>query len=141
MHRASLEPAVLEHVNSFLKALKSPLRGLTSTFTHISGELAILERLYYKGKNQHRSALFWQRVAETRKYGQRLQAMDVLALLENLRASFYGEREFVNAKVFKGAWSHYPDAPYLRNVLKSLKTSTLLLEKVRRVHVEDWSGR
>ena len=32
----------------------------------------MLERLYYKGKNQHRTALFWQRVAEMRKFGERV---------------------------------------------------------------------
>jgi hypothetical protein len=53
-------------------------------------ELKILERLYYKGKNQHRAALFWKRVAEIRRCGQRLDKVGVLDIVERLRCSFFG---------------------------------------------------
>ena len=51
----------------------------------------MLERLYYKGKNQPRPALFWQRVAEMRKFVERVDEMHMDDVVESLRLSFWGE--------------------------------------------------
>jgi hypothetical protein len=56
-----------------------------------ANEAQVLERLYYKGKNQHRGALFWRRVGETRRYSARLGGIHIDDVVEILRYSFFGE--------------------------------------------------
>jgi hypothetical protein len=73
-----------------LKELKSCSRRLQTTFSAYHDELQILERLFYKGKNQHRSALFWKRAAEMKRYGERLDALGFPDMFALLRSSFFG---------------------------------------------------
>ena len=57
--------------------------------------MRVLERLYYKGVNQHRNALFWRKVKEVRRLGKRVLEVRLGGLLDDLRYSFYcvGEDE------------------------------------------------
>lgn len=89
--RNSLGPSSHAAVDSALKDLKSCSRRLQCAVSTFQTELHVLERLYYKGKNQHRSSLFWKRVVEVRRYGQRLSEMNISNVLEHLRTSFFGE--------------------------------------------------
>lgn len=89
--RTGLGSRAQESVDSFLKALKLHTRRLSSILDIHAAELALLERLYYKGKNQHGASLLWARVREMRRYAQRLRDLDLLAATVNLRGSFYGE--------------------------------------------------
>ena len=61
--------------------------------------MRVLERLYYKGVNQHRSALFWRKVKEVRRLGKRVLEVGLGGLLDDSRYSFYcvgdGERKYV----------------------------------------------
>ncbi|KAF9231057.1 hypothetical protein BU15DRAFT_16727, partial [Melanogaster broomeanus] len=50
------------------------LKAAVSSFTD---ELRILERLYYKSKNQHRMALFFKCVPRSGCYGKRLVGLDL----------------------------------------------------------------
>jgi hypothetical protein len=78
--------------------------------TKQSEELQILERLYYKGKNQHRAALFWKRVSEVRRYARRLDGVGLPDVVERLHRSFFGDdathrytREFIiNERLSEG---------------------------------------
>ncbi|KAI0064624.1 hypothetical protein BV25DRAFT_1800468 [Artomyces pyxidatus] len=136
--RSVLDPAAHESVDAFLKNLKTHIRKLNAVFSKHEAEIALLERLYYKGKNQHRAALFWQRVSEARRYGHRLQELRIPALIESLRGSFYGEQvASIGTKALKGAWSHFPSASQIAFVLSQLRTCSLLLEQVRAANLED----
>jgi hypothetical protein len=88
--RTGLGQSAQNAVDVFLKALKAHVRQLNVLLELHALELAVLERLYYKGKNQHGASLHWKRACEARRYGKRLQDADVGSAVQNLRASFYG---------------------------------------------------
>ena len=89
--RATVEAAYTPTIDAVLKQLKSATRRLQAALASHRTELQVLERLYYKGKNQHRTALFWQRVAEMRKYGERVDEMHIDDVVESLRLAFWGD--------------------------------------------------
>ena len=88
--RASVNPSSYVAIDTLLKTLKTCSRRMQTAFSTFHDELQILERLYYKGKNQHRSALFWKRAAEIKRYGERLDGMGLPDVLALLRCSFFG---------------------------------------------------
>ncbi|EGO18610.1 hypothetical protein SERLADRAFT_443945 [Serpula lacrymans var. lacrymans S7.9] len=87
--RNSIDPISYPLVDASLKDLKTCSRRLQTVSAIVGDELKILERLYYKGKNQHRSALFWKRVVEIRRYGRRLSEASLWETLELFRCSFF----------------------------------------------------
>ena len=89
--RSALEASNHPAIDTVLKQLKTCSRRLQAALASHRTELQILERLYYKGKNQHRTALFWQRVAEMRKLGERLDEMHMDDVVESMRLSFWGD--------------------------------------------------
>lgn len=91
LSRQSLDPSLCSYVDSGLKDLKLCSRHTQTVLTAYDDEIQILERLYYKGKNQHRSALFWKRITEIRRYGNRLKDMNVGNIISALHHSFFGE--------------------------------------------------
>ncbi|TFY67297.1 hypothetical protein EVG20_g3993 [Dentipellis fragilis] len=127
--RATLDLPCQEAVDVFLKEIKTPIRRTKLVLSALTGESGVLERLYYKGKNQHGASLFWQRLSEMRRYSRRLQDMDLLALLEAVRASFYSPEPTTSSKRLKGAWTHYPASPYFTFVLGQLRVAILLTKK------------
>jgi len=90
--RSSLDASHHRSINAVLKDLQTCSRRLHAALSTHRDELQILERLYYKGKNQHRSALFWKRVVEVRRYGHRLAEMAMPVVLDRLRSAFFGEK-------------------------------------------------
>ncbi len=88
--RASLLLDLHPVVNGALKELKSAHRRLQAACAEFGRELQILNKLYYKGYNQHRLALFWKRTAEIRKYGRRVDDADIVSIADVLRSSFFG---------------------------------------------------
>ncbi|KAF9510785.1 hypothetical protein BS47DRAFT_1250738, partial [Hydnum rufescens UP504] len=75
-------------IDSFLKVLRGAARSLIPLCASFVDETRILHRLYYKSKNQHRSALFWRKVVELRRIAFRIVHLDVGRCVEGLRASF-----------------------------------------------------
>ncbi|TFK54928.1 hypothetical protein OE88DRAFT_1805340, partial [Heliocybe sulcata] len=129
--RSSLDFQAYPAVDAALKDLKGHARKLQSLVVAQGEEMQLLERLYYKGKNQHRSALFWSRLEEVRKYGKRLQELEPFNLMELLRCSFFGAAVVENPKSMKGPWTHYPDGRCILFVMERLSSCSLLLEKTR----------
>lgn len=72
-----------------LKDLRSCAQRLAPLLSALEDEMRILERLYYKGRNQHRSALFWRKVEEMRRYGKRILELQSFEQVDSLRYSFY----------------------------------------------------
>ena len=91
LSRALLDEASQKKVDIFLKDFKSRARNLNTLLELYTVELAVLERLYYKGNNQHNASLFWKRVSEMRRYGKRFQDMEIGVTVQTLRGLFYGE--------------------------------------------------
>jgi hypothetical protein len=89
--KASLDPTLHPNIDAALKDLKTCARSLQPILSMLSDELQILHRVYYKGKNQHRPALFWRRVSEIRRYGERVEELCLSTLVDSLRYSFFDQ--------------------------------------------------
>ncbi|KAH9951346.1 hypothetical protein B0H21DRAFT_278183 [Amylocystis lapponica] len=129
--RAAADSAARPQLDAVLKQLKSCTRRLRAALESHRTELRVLERLYYKGKNQHRTALFWRRVVEMRRYGGRLEGMNVHTLVEDLRLAFWGDPSMRSSKALKGPWTHTPDTASLLFVLRRCSECKTLVSKTR----------
>ncbi|TRM58636.1 hypothetical protein BD626DRAFT_510895 [Schizophyllum amplum] len=116
-------------VDAALRDLKKYSRRLHVTYDAFSEELQVLERVFYKGKNQHRSALFWRRVADVRKFSQRIAQYEPPTLLDAFRCSFFGADLQPNSKAMKGAWSYVPDDKTKTYLLGRLSAGVALLNE------------
>lgn len=77
-------------VDAGLKSLKLLSRRLHTLLDTHATELQILQRLYYKNKNQHRGSLFWRNVVEIRRYSERFEQHKPHILIDDFRCAFYG---------------------------------------------------
>ncbi|KAJ7046738.1 hypothetical protein C8F04DRAFT_1226969 [Mycena alexandri] len=128
--KTALDATVHPDIDAALKQLKLCARNLQPVLATFSDELHILHRLYYKGKNEHRSALFWRRVAEMRRYGDRVEERALSSLVDSLRYSFFAEDLQQTSKLLKGSWTHYPDPSSVSFVLERLAASLTLVKKM-----------
>ncbi|KAI6106424.1 hypothetical protein EDD16DRAFT_1487557 [Pisolithus croceorrhizus] len=130
--RSSVSIHLQKDVDVLLKELKPCMRHLRATLGSYTDELRTLERLYYKNANQHRTALFFKRILETRRYGQRLVALNISEHVDCLYASFFGLTTTlgVNQKPFKGTWTHVPTGTDMSFVLERISVACKLLDKV-----------
>lgn len=87
--KALLENSACSEIDGALKTLKVLNRSVLATLGLWQDEARVLERLYYKGKNQHRSAIFWQKTAEMRRFAMRIQGADTPGVIEGIRLSFF----------------------------------------------------
>lgn len=89
--RTSLDHTKHASVDTVLKDLKLCARCLQTSLKAQLNEARILERLYYKGKNQHRGALFWRRVVEMRRFCNRVDDMHIDVVVDDFHYSFFDE--------------------------------------------------
>ncbi|OCB84099.1 hypothetical protein A7U60_g8771 [Sanghuangporus baumii] len=87
--RNDIDASLCPKIDACLKAARQCAQQVAPFESCLQDEMRILERLYYKGVNQHRSALFWRRVKEVRRLGRRVLEVRLLGLLDDLRYSFY----------------------------------------------------
>ena len=88
--RLSMNASQCSLVDTVLKNFKLLSRQLhTLIITHAT-ELQILQRLYYKNKNQHRGSLFWRKVVEIRRYSEKFEQHKLQILIDDFRCTFYG---------------------------------------------------
>ncbi|KAI0093615.1 hypothetical protein BDY19DRAFT_882013 [Irpex rosettiformis] len=118
--RDSLPPSDHATVDTVLKELKQSTRRLQDALELHHVELQVLEKLYYKGNNQHRTALFWRRVLDIRRFARRLEGADLYGLMDGVRVSFWGDETQRNPRILKGSWTCYPDAKTVQTVLRRL---------------------
>ncbi|KAF5315961.1 hypothetical protein D9611_004658 [Ephemerocybe angulata] len=127
--RKGLDHSIYSSIDSFLKPLKGTSRRLQVVSTVLANETQLLQRIFYKGKNQHRSALFWRRAAEIRRYSERLRDIDLADFVFRLRCSFFGEDALRNLNVLKGAWTLCPDVESLTRAQERCTEAQALLAK------------
>ncbi|KAF8610087.1 hypothetical protein BDV93DRAFT_549938 [Ceratobasidium sp. AG-I] len=113
-------------VGHLLKSLKSGHKNVRSSQNQLFAEMHILERVYYKGKNQHGLALFWRSVVSVRRMASRIHETNIPGLLEVL-ASLFHEESFGAPKVFSGAWTRIPSFENVGKILQRLLDISLLL--------------
>ncbi|KIJ69422.1 hypothetical protein HYDPIDRAFT_24260 [Hydnomerulius pinastri MD-312] len=129
--RSSFESDRHRDVDALLKDLKACSRRLRVAMSSFTDELRVLERLYYKSKNQHRMALFFKRVPEIRRYGQRLVELDLPERVDLLRASFVGLNSTKDQKALRSTWNHVPESPYVSFMMERLTSCSTLVCKMR----------
>ncbi|KAI0695910.1 hypothetical protein BC835DRAFT_1344488 [Cytidiella melzeri] len=129
--RSGLNSSYHPVVDSVLKDLKQCTRRLQPALASQHVELQVLEKLYYKGNNQHRTALFWRRVCDIRRFGRRLEGVRLHALVDRVRLSFWGNDVQSNSKSLKGPWLYYPDGRTVEAALRRLVDCHIL---VKRMH-------
>lgn len=88
--RSAIERLHYTSIDMSLKDLRQASRRVTAFSTPYQNELRLLERIYYKGKNQHRSALFWRKASEILRLSKRIHEVNFLGFVEELRYAFYG---------------------------------------------------
>ena len=88
--RSQVDKDIHPAVDIALRDLKKFSRRLHATFDAFSEELQVLDRVFYKGKNQHRSALFFRRVTDIRKFSQRIAEYNAPQIVDSCRCSFFG---------------------------------------------------
>ena len=140
--RALLDKSGHTAIDSVLKGLKKSSRSLQVVLAAWSTDSQILDRVYYKGKNQHRGALFWRRVVELRRICGRLRRINPDQKLNIFRASFFGSdvpRKYAYFNhgswecaqpSFSGPWSCFPDAKVTQIFITDIVTCSKLVEKV-----------
>ncbi|KAG1756828.1 uncharacterized protein EDB91DRAFT_1241873 [Suillus paluster] len=132
--RASLENSSHSTVDGILKDLKAYARRLQAALATYQDEMQVLERLYYRSKNQHRVALFFKRVSEIRRYGWRLLEANMPEDVHLLRASFYGASVIQSEKLMRGPWNHVPSRSCTSFITERFKEySVLILKTSERV--------
>lgn len=92
--KALLDTCTCTHIDLALKSLKLIARRLSTTLITFEEESRLLDRLYYKGKNQHRISLFWRHVQEMRRYCSRLNGLDLSVAVAQIRHSFYNSMDY-----------------------------------------------
>jgi hypothetical protein len=120
--RTSLEsPALHDHA---LKQLLASARRLAKA--EVWSEAALLERLHYKNKNQHRRALYFTRFKELRRLLGKLKALRTGDVLNALAASMRPP----GAKRGDWIWDRTPHQDYIARFIALLRHSTALITKV-----------
>ncbi|KAF9451071.1 hypothetical protein P691DRAFT_724893 [Macrolepiota fuliginosa MF-IS2] len=94
VQKDSLDPSICAHVDLALKRLKLVTRRLSTTLTALEDESRLLDRLFYKGKNQHRTSLFWRHVQEMRRLCSRFNGLDLSKSVTQIRHSFYNSTDY-----------------------------------------------
>ncbi|KAF9932988.1 hypothetical protein FBU30_006812 [Linnemannia zychae] len=61
--------------------------------TEFWDEIAILDRMYYKNKSQHRQAGYFQRLGECRRIVARIKELNIANLMDELVQKFYSGRK------------------------------------------------
>lgn len=91
LSRNSFNTSLHPRIDATLKDLKLSSRKFSAAHSAHANEFRVLERLYYKSKNQHRLALFWRNVSEMRRYCKHLYGMSLPVYIDLFRSYFWGE--------------------------------------------------
>ncbi|KAF8682265.1 hypothetical protein RHS04_02244 [Rhizoctonia solani] len=114
-------------VAQLLKQLKAGHKNARNVQKLLFTEMHVLERVYYKGKNQHGLSLFWRSVVSVRRMSTRIYETNVPGLLEVLAGMFH-EEPFGGQKVFSGAWTRIPPVSSIAQILERLLDMGTLLQ-------------
>ncbi|KAF7322940.1 hypothetical protein HMN09_00073500 [Mycena chlorophos] len=131
--KSALPLNALPPIDAALKQLKVHSRAIHTVLASFDDELLLLHRLFYRAKNQHRGALFWRRVAEMRRYAERVESLSLVNIFETLRGAFFDQSQPQTPKLLKGSWTHHPDKTFLADNLRRVQESITLLQKASSV--------
>ncbi|KAF8520232.1 hypothetical protein BU17DRAFT_47200, partial [Hysterangium stoloniferum] len=129
--RGSLDVSLHTTVDESLKDLKIVHQRLEENITALSSELRLLERIYYKGKNQHRAALFWRKVIEVRRICTRISCLGAIGVVEELRYTFYDTPDPITPKILRRPWNRVPSIASCTFFMDWLSTTSQLVNQTR----------
>ncbi|KZS99284.1 hypothetical protein SISNIDRAFT_480845 [Sistotremastrum niveocremeum HHB9708] len=121
--RSSIDSQNHATVSDSLKSLKAASRQIGDLIALVECEALALQRLYYKGKNQHRISLFWRHVVELKRICKRLSTTNAKYLVDAFRQKFY-EQETNALKAAPSAWNHVP----------SVEGVILFIQRIHSIH-------
>ncbi|EKM82719.1 hypothetical protein AGABI1DRAFT_125181 [Agaricus bisporus var. burnettii JB137-S8] len=128
--KIDIDPSTHVYVDLALKRLKAVSRRLSATLTSFQDESRLLERLFYKGKNQHKVSLFWRHIEEIRRLCSCLVVVDLMTVVIRVRHAFYNSTNYENANLLKSSWTHLPNVFTLRSTMDALSRVHPLLMKI-----------
>ncbi|KAH7096106.1 hypothetical protein BKA62DRAFT_625359 [Auriculariales sp. MPI-PUGE-AT-0066] len=134
LRREFLPLAAVPAVDGALKLLRGAAKRVQAVEEGHAAELAILRRLHYKNRNQHRISLFWRRVEEVKRLASRLEQVQLGDLVHWVRLGFHPEPSSVESStqtLFKGAWTRLPDAYCLTYALEHIRGVATLVDAAR----------
>ncbi|KAG9125940.1 hypothetical protein FRC07_005518 [Ceratobasidium sp. 392] len=127
--------ADIPSIGHLLKILKTNSKNVRSGQKQLLAEIHLLERVYYKGKNQHGLSLFWRSVVSARRMASRIYEVNIPRLLEILAGMFH-EEAFTGTKVFSGAWTRIPPPENLAKILERSSRVVELLNSARETFLK-----
>lgn len=96
------------------------------TKNEVWSDVALLERLHYKNKNQHRRGLYYQRLMELRRLLSKLKSLRVVEVLENLILVMKPP----GAKKNDWKWDRTPYQDFVAKIVALLRQSASLISRV-----------
>ncbi|KAG0307056.1 hypothetical protein BGZ98_001150 [Dissophora globulifera] len=94
-------------------------------------ESAILERLYYKNKSQHRQSGHFQRLCECRRLVSRIKELDIAGLTDELVKKFFSGRSLKTLAATKSQWDSVPYRSTVAYTMTRIIGGILLLRKLQ----------
>ncbi|KAK3813361.1 MAG: hypothetical protein J3Q66DRAFT_348117 [Benniella sp.] len=92
-------------------------------------ECAILERMYYKNKSQHRHAGYFQRFCECRRLISRIKELDIAGLTGELVRKFYSGKSLKTIASASDRWDSIPQRSTMAFTLTRIISAILLQRK------------
>ncbi|KAF9161456.1 hypothetical protein DFQ26_004532 [Actinomortierella ambigua] len=92
-------------------------------------EVAILERLYYKNKSQHRQAAHFQKLHECRRLVARIRDLNLAGIVDELVRDFYSGKSLRIIQDLK--WDSVPTRQSVAFVMVRIVGQILLLQKMQ----------
>jgi hypothetical protein len=129
LSRQELDSQHYSAVDSTLKDLHRLSRRIKEVHDCLLGDLWLLQRLHYKGQNQHHAAMFWKRTQEIRRILRRVTGYSMNNLVEDLARECHGH-ELEKRQLWRIAWTQLPALNFLRDCHELMSNLLLLLEKV-----------
>jgi len=115
-------------VDSALKDLQRISRRTKEVQDSLLDDLCLLQRLHYKGQNQHRAAIFWKRTQEVRRVLHRVSGYDIVDLVESIARGCHAQK-LERRQLWRTAWTQLPARKYLTACDSLLNSLLLLLSK------------
>ncbi|KAG0288131.1 hypothetical protein BGZ96_008055 [Linnemannia gamsii] len=102
-------------------------------------EVAILDRMHYKNKNQHRQAGYFQRLNECRRIVARIKELNVAGLIDEFVQKFYSGRS-LKSLTSKSQWDSIPYRSTVAFMMTRITGGVLLLRKLQSALYETYGA-
>ncbi|CAG8612320.1 14969_t:CDS:2, partial [Cetraspora pellucida] len=100
-------------------------------------EMNILERLYYKNKNQHKRAEYFRKIEEVRRIILRFKEMRIGELMSEFIGLFYGNDK---NQIHQRKWEYVPSREISLYVLNRANCATILMDKALKCYLDAYTN-